>query len=205
MKKNKIILFDWGNIVESHTTGYTMFDAYKYLFKTFGCDLEGKINLGEYHLSSIPNLAEFEKTFYKIREQYHLTCDFETFLEKYDYYFSKISYYYRVRDYEISLKDRCYIGILSNLAVMDKKRLDDQVGLDNYDYVFLSFELECQKPDPKIYDKVSEKLPFEGKDILFIDDDERNINEAKRHGWNTLLATGLELDKIINACEEFIS
>ena len=71
--------------------------------------------------------------------------------------------------------------------------------------VFLSFELRCQKPDSKIYDLVSEKLPFEGKDILFIDDDERNICEAKRHGWNTLLATGLELDNIIGACEEFIS
>lgn len=27
MKKNKLILFDWGNIVESHTTGYTVYDA----------------------------------------------------------------------------------------------------------------------------------------------------------------------------------
>lgn len=204
MKKNKIILFDWGNIVEAHTTGYTMFDAYRYLFKEFGCDLEDKINLGKYHLSSIPDLKEFEKTFEQIKKQYQLNCDYKTFLEKYDYYFSKISYYYKVRDYEISLKERCYIGILSNLAVMDKKRLNDQVGLDNYDYVFLSFELKCQKPDSRIYEIVSEKLPFDGKDILFVDDSEENILEAKRHGWNTLLATGLELEKIKEACESFI-
>lgn len=205
MKKNKIILFDWGNIVEAHTTGYNMYDAYKYLFKEFGCDLKDKINLGKYHLSSISNMKDFEDTFEKIKEQYHLECDFETFLDRYDYYFSKISYYYRVRDYEISLKNRCYIGILSNLSIMDKKRLDDQVGLDNYDYVFLSFELGCQKPDPQIYDIVSKKLPFESKNILFIDDSDKNIEEARRHGWNTLLATGLELDNIIEACEAFLN
>ena len=90
------------------------------------------------------------------------------------------------------------------MAIVDKKRLDAQVGLDNYDYVFLSFELGCQKPDSKIYDIVSEKLPFESKDILFIDDSLKNIEEAKRHGWNTLLATGLELDKIKQVCEEFL-
>ncbi|MDE6141364.1 MAG: HAD family hydrolase, partial [Bacilli bacterium] len=204
MKKNKIILFDWGNIVESHTTNYNLYDAYNFLFKEFGCDLDREINLGKYHLSSISTMEEFEETFEKIRDEYHLKCDFQTFLEKYDYYFDKISYYYQVRDYEVSLKDRCFIGILSNLTIIDKKRLDAQVGLDNYDYVFLSFEFGCQKPDPRIYEMVSEKLPFDGKDILFIDDSDANIDEARKHGWNTLLATGLELDKIKMACEEFL-
>lgn len=32
MKKNKLILFDWGNIVESHQTGYTVYDAWNDLF-----------------------------------------------------------------------------------------------------------------------------------------------------------------------------
>lgn len=204
MKKNKVILFDWGNIVESHTTDYNVYDAYNFLFKEFGCDIDDKINLGKYQLSSISSMEEYEKTFEEIREEYHLQCDFKKFLERYDYYFEKISSYYEVRDFEVSLRDKCFIGILSNLAIVDKKRLDAQVGLDNYDYVFLSFELGCQKPDSKIYDIVSEKLPFESKDILFIDDSLKNIEEAKRHGWNTLLATGLELDKIKQVCEEFL-
>ena len=33
MKKNKLILFDWGNIVESYTTGYTIHDAFDDLFR----------------------------------------------------------------------------------------------------------------------------------------------------------------------------
>lgn len=204
MKKNKLILFDWGNIVESHQTDYTMYDAYHNLFLYLGCELKGKISLGKYHLSSIATMEEFEDTFYKIKDEYNLKGDFKELLDCYDEYFDKIYYYKDVRDYEISLKDRCYIGIFSNLSILDKRRLNNQVGLDNYDYVFLSFELGCQKPDKIIYDKVSEKIPFKGSDILFIDDSEKNIETAKSKGWNTLLATGLELDKIKNACEKFL-
>lgn len=204
MKKNKLILFDWGNIVESHQTGYTVYDAWNDLFLEFGCKLEGKVSLGKYHLSSISTLEELEKTFYEIKDEYNLVGDFNKLLNCYDGYFDRIDYYEDVRDYEVSLKDRCYIGILSNLSILDKRRLNMQVGLDNYDYVFLSFELACQKPNEIIYDKVMEKLPFNSKDILFIDDNAKNIEMAKNKGWNTLLATGLELDRIKKTCEDFL-
>ena len=38
--------------------------------------------------------------------------------------FDKIDYYQEVADYEVSLKDRCAIGILSNLTIFDKERLE---------------------------------------------------------------------------------
>ena len=34
--KTKLILFDWGNIVESHTTGYSCYDAFDDTFKECG-------------------------------------------------------------------------------------------------------------------------------------------------------------------------
>lgn len=36
--KNKLILFDWGNIVESHTTGYSCLDAWDDLFEKAVCE-----------------------------------------------------------------------------------------------------------------------------------------------------------------------
>ena len=36
MQKQKLILFDWGNIVESHETGYTTFQAFGDLFQSLG-------------------------------------------------------------------------------------------------------------------------------------------------------------------------
>ena len=48
--RKKLILFDWGNIVESHTTGYTCYDAFNDLFKICGYDGNDNIftSLGKY-------------------------------------------------------------------------------------------------------------------------------------------------------------
>jgi len=44
-----------------------------------------------------------------------------------------------------------------NLTMLDKNRIDRDVCLEKWDYVFLSNELECRKPDEKIYKIVLEK------------------------------------------------
>ncbi len=205
MKKNKLILFDWGNIVESHTTGYTVYDAFDDLFKDLGYKNKKVYDkLSKYHLSKIPTIKEFEITFNNIKKEFNLRGDFKNFIDRYNYYFDKILYYKNVRDYEISLRDKCYIGILSNLTILDRKRLDKQVGLKNYDYVFLSFEMGLKKPDMEIYNKVQLEIPFAKSDVLFIDDRLDNVESAKEYGWNVEQATGLELEKIKKSCEEFI-
>ena len=205
MKKNKLILFDWGNIVESYTTGYTIHDAFDDLFRECGYkDSKVYSKLSKYHLSEISSIEKFETTFIEMKKEFNLIGDFNNFINRYNYYFDKISYYKNVRDYEISLKDKCYIGILSNLTILDKTRLDKQVGLENYDYVFLSFELGIRKPNIEIYNKVQSKIPFPKSNVLFIDDRSDNIESAQKYGWNTLQATGLELEKIKKICENFV-
>lgn len=209
MKKNKLILFDWGNIVEivNITEGkYSCRQAFQDLFKACGYNGEKEIftNLSHYKVSSIPNIYEFEQAFNKMKIEFSFNVDFKKFRELYDYYFDKIDYYKDVRDYEVSLKDKCYIGIFSNLTIFDKKRLDKEVGLNNYDYIFLSFEFNDKKPNISIFEEVSKKISFAKKDILFIDDRKDNIEMAKNMGWNTLQATGLELDRIKEVCNNFI-
>ena len=205
--KNKLILFDWGNIVESHTTGYSCRDAFNKLFKECGYTGEKEVfnNLGKYKLSAITNLNEFEEIFNQMAKEYHFNKSFSEFVDLYKKIFAPIDYYQEVADYEKSLKDKCYIGILSNLTIFDKERLDKQVDLSQYDYVFLSFELGVRKPDPKIYTIVQSKVPFSPKDILFIDDRLDNVEAAAKMGWNTFQTTGLELDRIKEKCESFLT
>ena len=205
--KNKLILFDWGNIVESHTTGYSCRKAWNDLFRACGYSGNKEIfkSLSEYRLTAIKTDNEFSNTFELLKKDFNFNCNYKEFIKKYKEIFKNIDYYKNVRDYELSLKDKCYIGILSNLTIFDKERLDKQVGLDNYDYVFLSFEMECKKPDIIIFKKVQEQLPFKKEDILFIDDSINNIKVAEEFGWNTLCATGLELDKIKKVCNNFIT
>ena len=61
--KNKLILFDWGNIVESHLVGYSCKCAWTDLFKA--CGYEGSENLAgplkKYRLSAIKNEEDFLK------------------------------------------------------------------------------------------------------------------------------------------------
>ena len=205
--KKKLILFDWGNIVEAHTTGYSCVKAWDDLFRECGYKGNEVIfkQLGKYRLSCIQTIDDFEKTFNLMKDEFNFNVSYKEFIDIYLSIFDKVDYYKDVRDYEISLKDRCYIGILSDLTVFDKVRLDKQVGLDNYDYVFLSFELGMKKPDMEIFNKVQSMLPFKKEDILFIDDRLDNIESANKMGWNTLQATGLELDKIKNTCEDFLN
>ena len=205
--RKKLILFDWGNIVESHTTGYSCHDAFDDLFYECGYSGEKGVykTLGKYKLTAIKSIDDFEKVYELMAKEYHFNKTYKEFIKIYKKVFDKIDYYSDVAKYEVSLKNRCYIGILSNLTVFDKERLNKQVNLSLYDYVFLSFEMGVRKPDIEIYYKVQEKLPFKPSDILFIDDRYDNIETAKKVGWNTLQATGLELDKIKEKCEDFIN
>jgi len=205
--KKKLILFDWGNIVEAHTTGYSCRDAWNDLFHT--CGYTGKEDifrsLGKYHLSSIKNDKEFKKVYTHVAKEFNFTTTYKEFVKIYYEIFDKIDYYQDVADYEHSLKDKCSIGILSNLTIFDKERLDKQVDLSKYDYVFLSFELGLRKPDKQIYEEVQKQVPFASEDILFIDDRKDNIDSASSLGWNTYQITGLELDKIKERCNSFIN
>ena len=150
-------------------------------------------------------VEKLEEAYNEIKDELNLKASYNEFLNKYDYYLNKIDYYKDVRDYEISLKDRCSIGILSNLLIIDKDRLNKQVGLENYDYVFLSYEFGLRKPDIRIYEKVQEQLPFKKENILFIDDNIKNVEAAKAFGWNAEVAKGTELDKIKKICNDFLS
>ena len=204
--KKKIILFDWGNIVESHLTGYTWYDAFYDLFKACGYTGNNDFfkSLEKYKLCSIPTVADFEDVYNQMAKDYNFKTTYKKFIKIYKKIFDKIDYYPDVAEYEKSLKDKCYIGILSNITVFDKERLDKQVDLSKYDYVFLSNEMNCKKPSKEIFEKVNEILPFTPENILFIDDKQDNIDMAKQFRWNVIKANGLEYEKIKLCCEKFI-
>lgn len=53
----------------------------------------------------------------------------------------KVKYYSNVVEFAHNLKSKCKVGILSNLMLLDRKRIDSQVMLDKFDYIWLSFEM----------------------------------------------------------------
>ncbi|MFE4037119.1 HAD-IA family hydrolase [Priestia sp. YIM B13489] len=63
--------------------------------------------------------------------------------------------------------------------------------------ITISGEAGCCKPDRAIYLKVGRYL--DKKHILFVDDQEKNLKEARNLGWNTLLADteGAWVEKVV--------
>lgn len=78
------------------------------------------------------------------------------------------------------------------------------MGLSDFDYVFLSFEMGLRKPNDDIYLKVQEELKVDPENILLIDDTKENIETAKRLDWNMCQATGNDLDLIKETVNNFI-
>lgn len=216
--ENKIVIWDWGGVVESHYKGeYNCYGArvntIKRLTKKMknldnetickiweecNCDEKGK------YISELIKNEDIQKWFERIRKKITLECKYDEFYQVYQEETDKIVYYKDVVSFAHSLKSKCKIGILSNLTLLDKNRINKHYNLSKFDFVWLSFELGCRKPDERIYKIVEEQCKIPKENILFIDDTPANIKMAEQMGWNVCLATGLEFDKIKESVYKFL-
>lgn len=215
-KDNKIVIFDWGGVVESHKENeYNGFTAKTDTINNF---LKNKLNSDEIIktceecnfdengkcISEINTEKGIQEWVERMKKAFNFECDYTEFYNVYQEKFDKVEYYKDVVEFAHSLKDKCKIGILSNLISLDKTRIDKHYNLSKFDYVWLSFEMECKKPNEKIYIKVENECKIKPENILFIDDVMENLIPAQKRGWNICNATGHELDKIKKSVEEFL-
>ena len=134
----KIVIFDWGGIVESHFKGenncYTAkvdilnrlneqtktYSEENIISKWSECDNDenGK-GIGE-----VNDDIDVQKWFERIKLKFNLKCDYDEFCKVYQEESDKIKYYKNVVEFAHSLKSKCKIGILSNLMALDKIRID---------------------------------------------------------------------------------
>lgn len=210
----KVVIFDWGGIVESHENNLEdLIKVKKRTIKKFNPSLdEQEILKGwtnytprGHKAGAVNDPEEIKKWLDSIEKNLNIIVPHEEFIKAYEEEGTKVKYYKEVVDFAHSLKGKCEIAILSNLLPIDKKRINDQYDLSKFDHVYLSFELGLRKPDPQIYEYVLNDLQVQAENILFIDDDSENIKEASLHKWNTCQAFGYELDKIKHSVEEFLS
>lgn len=212
---NKIIIFDWGGVVESHREGeYNCNRAISNMIKRFNVTMEEKEIISKYsscrkdefgrQIGTVNNIEDIKKWFLRVKKEFELNCEFEEFCEVYEEEHFKVHYYQEVATFAHSLREKCNIGILSNLIWLDKRRIDHQMNLDKFDYVWLSFEIESRKPDQKTYEIVEKDCNILPENILFIDDTMENLLVAEKRGWNICQANGYEFSKIKESVNKFI-
>lgn len=212
-QNNKIIIFDWGGVIESNREGdYNIRNARIKLIKQFNDSIDEKELLKKYEdcyyeldIRACKSPDDIQKWFNTLKMDLQLNCNFEEFCEAYKEEHSKVYYYKEVVEFAHSLREYCKTGILSNLIFLDKTRIDYHMNLNKFDYIWLSFEIGAGKPDEKIYKFVEEECKILPENILFIDDKERNIVPAMKRGWNVCQARGYELDKIKESVKCFLN
>lgn len=195
----KVFLFDLGNVLAKPLDDYDLYNklnckiSYDEFLQYWWCDdLVLKAHMGlitdDEHVEV---LLKFCKSNLSINQFYEIYNSLDN------------SLYYDTIEIINELKNKGYkVGLLSNLRLMDYKRYEEEIKKINFDYVFLSYEMKCIKPSKDIYVQVLDKLKCETDEIIFFDNNERNVNGAKSVGINAYQVTGENIKdsfyKIIN-------
>tara|TARA_Y100000034_G_scaffold20729_2_gene23771 strand:- start:5065 stop:5727 length:663 start_codon:yes stop_codon:yes gene_type:complete len=86
------------------------------------------------------------------------------------------------------LKKQGYkIAILSDQWYLSKEALISKKYTKKFNVVVVSCDVGIRKPNSKIYKLVLRKLKFPAKNTVFIDNQEWNLNPAKKIGMNAIL------------------
>lgn len=87
-------------------------------------------------------------------------------------------------------KNNQKICMLSNLRKIDFEWFETQYEINNFDKLYLSYEMHLLKPNKDIYEEMIRDLNTDVKNIYFFDDNKDNFNSAKELGINAYCVTG---------------
>lgn len=202
----KMVVFDlFGVVIDSHSKiKYNLSNARRDIANDCNFDINIFLKFFEDKEFGITSGKKFDYLIKKYINKCKSNIDVNKFKESYVKYYGKISCYEKVIEFIEKLQKNNYkTAILSKLCVLDKIYLERHLKLNKFDNLFLSCDMEVEKPDVKAFEYVTSVTGIDGKNILFIDDSVNNIEVAKKLGWNVCNATGDELDKIKEKIEEF--
>ena len=209
---DKIIIFDWGGVIlKEYPEHYCDQDAIIETIKKFNNNLTDNDayqlyldTLKDENNRKISIFNDYESK-YKWYERIHnngkLNTTYEEFINEFTYNYNKIDKYEEVVNYIYTLKDKTNLVLFSDLIFACFSALENTINLNIFDKIFLSYEEGYVKSNIEAFINVEKKLNIKAENILFIDNNENNINNAKKRGWNTCLAFGYELDKIKNTVQ----
>jgi epoxide hydrolase-like predicted phosphatase len=107
-------------------------------------------------------------------------------------------------DYIKTLKPEYKIGMLSNAAANHLSRLFTHEQVDMFNEIVLSYESEVIKPDIRAYKLIARKLGVAPAECIFVDDQQKHCDGAKKAGMQTILYKDFasfkkELEEILTA------
>ena len=96
------------------------------------------------------------------------------------------------RELALAARSRVTIGCLSNTNALHAERhASEEAIYDLFDHRFLSHEIGLVKPDREVYDHVLAELGCPAANVLFLDDNQINVDGARAAGLRAERARGL--------------
>jgi HAD superfamily hydrolase (TIGR01509 family) len=85
------------------------------------------------------------------------------------------------------------VGCLSNTNALHWERHGAMVELvGRFEHRFLSFELGLLKPDRELFERIAELVPVRAERVLFLDDNQVNVDGAAAVGFHAERARGVD-------------
>ncbi|MCX8021827.1 MAG: HAD family phosphatase [Syntrophorhabdaceae bacterium] len=136
------------------------------------------------------NMSSYE-FFDQLRDMFRLDMDFEEFKDIWNNIFWENKEVIEAIEY---LKGRGYpLFLLSDTNELHFTYIIGRYPVVHlFDEWILSFEVGVKKPEKRIYDVIFEKSDTEGKEVLYIDDMERNVEAAEALGMQGLVFSNAE-------------
>ncbi len=214
--QNKIVIFDWGGVILNHYPDKNnQKEAIIRTIRYFNSTLTDEeaysiyentlLNENGIYISAEDSEESKIKWVNRIKNAGKFETTVEEFSKKFETEYEKIGYYKEVVDYIQSLKEKCKIGLFSDLIYTCYTALDKQVDLSQFDYVWLSYQTHLRKDKIEAFMLVEEDTQIPPDHIMFIDDTTRNIENAKKRGWYTCQARGSDFPKIKEEIEKFLT
>ena len=95
---------------------------------------------------------------------------------------------YDMREYDIfEHLPKIKLAIASNHLSAINIWIDNMELRERFDYILISADCGIEKPNREFYEKLIANLKEKPEDILFVDDDQENIEAAKKSGLSVLL------------------
>lgn len=109
-------------------------------------------------------------------------------------------------DLVAAVADGVATAVLSNTNQLHwEEQADNAIIRDLFDHRFLSYELGLVKPDAAIFERVLAELALSPHEVLFIDDNQLNVDGARALGLDAHVGDGVDEAREVLASRNLLS
>lgn len=190
MKRPHALVFDLGNVLLPIDLDRT-YEAFALLSTQYSAaeikHISQEEELWSLYESGLQNDQEFEAF---LVDRLQLVCSSEQFQEAFSALLLRFDA--SVCDYISSLNSSFLIFLLSNTSSIHSRlflnhEYPNYNLFDSFTRIHLSFEMGLVKPNVAIYELLVTSNNLEDHQIVFFDDNVRNVESASNYGWDAVL------------------